>query len=352
MSPFRTSTGFLVLAFAIQLAGLPGQLAIPAEKNKLAQTKTEQSSALSKIESEDREFIKRYVALPPQEQVEIWSKAASNTKYLPSIVEWRMQTEMEQVLVLEGVDAVPYIAKLLVAGSTGRRLRVLKMLCDMDRFVPDEKIPLEAARNSIYVGALQKGGRVNPFIPVDGHRIGNEGLGAILAIANQSENQLTQFYARLWTGQVRKDLENLSFEEQVRRWREAVIKSRIVIKEAEFPELSSTYKLLEVIWMERMPESIPKLTELLERDKDPYVRTELIHVFARADGCSVRLRKLESGRAAIEAVRRALEHGSLVLGYRSEKQRSDGLDLLLANFNKDQVRIESVVSVGVIRPGA
>jgi hypothetical protein len=51
--------------------------------------------------------------------------------------------------------------------------------------------------------------------------------------------------------------------------------------------------------------------------KDPYVREELIQVFAQTDGCSVRLRKLESGRAAIEAVRRALEHGSFALALES-----------------------------------
>ena len=76
--------------------------------------------------------------------------------------------------------------------------------------------------------------------------------------------------------------------------------------------------------------------------KDPYVREELIQVFAQTDGCSVRLRKLESGRAAIEAVRRALEHGSFALGYRSEKQRSDGLNLLPAQIIKDEARIDPV----------
>src|ERR1700687_3594805 len=261
----NSTSWLMVLALAIESINVIPHFVgtqTPRAENDCFQDKTGQSTrVVSRIESENNEFMDRYVSLPPQERVEIWSHADANTKYLQSTVEWRMQSEMEYALIVGGVDAVHYLSKVLLAGNTGSRIRILKILCDMDRFVPDEEIPLEVARDFIYVGALRQGGRVDPFIPVDGHRIGKEGLGAVLSASHQTENKLVQFYARLFTGQVRKELENLSPEEQILRWREAVVKSEIVVRESDFPESSATYRFLEVILMERMPESIPQLTE-------------------------------------------------------------------------------------------
>lgn len=249
---------------------------------------------------------------------------------------------MEDTFIVDGVDTVPSLKEYIFKGPPGHRLRALKLLCDMDRFVPDAEIPLETARGQIYVEASRHGGRINPFIPIDGHRIGKEGLDAISSAAQQTENKLIQFYARYFTGEIKRELQKLPLEEQIRLWRDAVVKTRIVIREGAFPESSSTFRTIEEIWMERMPEPIPRLTELLEQDKNPYVREELVHVFGHADECSVRLRNLDSGRLAIDAVRRALEHGSFEFGLKQEQQRKDELKIQLGHFMKDEVEIAPV----------
>jgi len=89
---FRSNTmsWLMVLALAIQsvnviphFVGTP----LPSAENDGFQDKRGQSpGVVSTIESEDHEFMDRYVRLPPQERVEIWSNADANIKYLRSTV--------------------------------------------------------------------------------------------------------------------------------------------------------------------------------------------------------------------------------------------------------------------------
>jgi len=296
------------------------------------------SDKLAKLQLEEDEFMRHYVSLPPQEQVEIWRHASSRLKYLRSTVDWRMQTEMESVLIIAGVNSVPYLIEVLRASDKIRQIRTLNVLSDMDRFVPDEEITLEVARGGVHAKALGRGGRVSPFVPVDGRRIGKEGFEAIQWAAQQKDNELLQLLAKRSTRALRNELENLPPPEQVQRWREAVIKCQTVIKEAQYPEASVTYRLLETIFMEKMPDSIPALVALLEQDKDPFVRSELISIFERADLCSVRLRKIEAGRVAIDAVLSALNQGPLDPSY-TQQIRKTTLEHIPAQFLRDQVYI-------------
>jgi len=296
------------------------------------------SDKLAKLRLEEDEFMRRYVTLPPQEQVEIWRHANSRLKYVRSTVDWRMQTEMEYVLIIAGVDSVPYLSEVLRTSDQIHQIRTLNLLSDMDRFVSDEAIGQEAAKSHVYAKALGRGGHVNPFVPVDGRRIGKKGVEAIQWAEQQRENELLQLLAKRFTGALRKELENLPFDEQIQRWREAVIKCQIVIKEARYPEAAIAYTLLESIFMEKMPDSIPALVELLERDKNPYVRSEVIGIFERADLCSVRLRKIEAGRNAIDAVFSALKQGPLDPFYNQDIRKTT-LEHLQAQFLRDDVYI-------------
>jgi hypothetical protein len=173
----------------------------------------------------------------------------------------------------------------------------------------------------VYVESLNIAGRLNPFMIVDGRRIGKEGYEVVRWAAEQTKNKDLRFHARQYSGLLEQDLRNLSLDEQIKQWRDAVVKSKGVLGR-DMDAYNLSY-ILKGVLVARAPESIPPLTNILDGDPNGYVREEALTVIASIDMFRMRLRGTAIGREAIEAVRRAVEKGGLKPVNITRQERED-----------------------------
>ncbi len=266
-----------------------------------------------------------------EERFRIWrhSKNDCCTGYYGyTTLGYEASREMEFTFIVEGINAAPLFAEYvreskrpspLSWGShpaTGRD--ALNVLGDMDRFVPQEQFLLPAVRAGIAVIGSGTGGQINPVAPVDGHRIGKQAYEAIRWAGEQTEHKELQFEARVLTGQLKLELENLPMEEQLRRWQESARRSNDV-------RVVGTGRILKTILSERMLDTIPGLLKAFERGGSQMERWNAIDLFSEADGCRLRLRGTEAGRRAIETIRAYLT-----------KERGVTLQRMMGRFLRDE----------------
>src|SRR5579859_1979581 len=99
----------------------------------------------------------------------------------------------------------------------------MKILADMDRYVPERNIPKGAVITvTLGADALNLRGAVNPFLEITGRRIGDQGREALEWAATKADDKWLQFFARNDMGLVRQELAPLPLAEQVQRWRTSV----------------------------------------------------------------------------------------------------------------------------------
>jgi hypothetical protein len=138
---------------------------------------------------------------------------------------------------------------------------------------------------------------------VDGRRVGKEGIEAVRWAAEQIKHDDLRFHAREYSGLLDQDLRQLSTDEQLKQWRKAIAKC------GDDPGMNDDCTLahhIENILLEKAPEVISTLVNMLEHDSNRRMRSEAFGLLGRIDSTSMRLRGTEVGRRAIEAMRRAL----------------------------------------------
>jgi hypothetical protein len=252
-----------------------------------------------------------FLKLSPQERVNFWLKTT----------DWDY---VRDALIVNGQDTVPYLADLIYKGKQEQQKRALQLLCEMDRFVEDEKLVLPEAGGSIYVKPLKISGRANHFMQIDGRRIGKVGVDAVMWLAEQTENDYLRFHARNSTGLLEQDLSKLSLKEQFIKWREVAADSKGVYGLfGNFKEYRA-YKIRQILsglLIEKVPDSLPPLIEILkDENENHYVRNEAIGIIVNTDLRRMRLRTNDIGREAIETVRFVLE-GNVSPASRSRKAK-------------------------------
>lgn len=271
---------------------------------------------------EDEGFRVEYLKLPSHERVALWRKDPSYYR--------------EGALIVQGTDAVPSLVEIVrdPKERLETRYRAMLILCRMDRFVPLSESPVPVYHT---VGSKEVGfGRINPYFRVDGRRIGKEGYEALQWAAEQTKDKELRFHARDLLGWLEQELRDLSLDSQVRRWQRAITRGR---GGAGFglgdPDEGTTADNLRALLVEKAPESLPALVNLLEESRNPYVREGVISILESIDTDRVRLRTLEVGRRAIEATRRAFEKGNLKPAFTSRESRQREWARLSAQFFKD-----------------
>lgn len=238
----------------------------------------------------------QFSKLPPQERVKRWLKEGgyfANSGFLGG--------DMENELVVGGLDTVPHLAEIVRRGKGYQRLGALKLLCKMDRFVPTERLP-EGVPGQPLFGESEPVGILDMLMVVDGRRIGKEGAEAVRWAAEQTEHDDLRFHAREYSGLLKQEISKLSLEEQLRQWRNSAAKCK------GYPGMNDDCRLNELVGYalsEKGAEVIPALIHMLEQDANPYVREEASSVLVMIDRFSMRLRGTEVGRRAIEAMRQA-----------------------------------------------
>lgn len=276
-------------------------------------------------------FLECYARLPPQERVKWWM---SGTKHVP-------YQYMGEILVGHGVDTALLLADLVRDRKSPARFYALKLLCDMDSFVPVEKLPL--ARD-IYQ-TEQVAGINNAFMVVDGRRIGAAAYAVVKWATEQTEDDELRFYARDYSGLLAQEYAKLTLPEVVRQWREAVVKCQ-GREGLGLQDCSMEYYLGEPLIV-RAPASLPALTEMIEHDPNGYVREMAIILVRNIDNKAVRLRRIEEGRAAIAAVYRSLEKGGLKPAYTKKEWRKWLKEELTAQFERDYWAVHDELHGGV-----
>ena len=257
----------------------------------------------TRLMAAEEQFLKEFLAMPPQERVRLWKQG----KNIGGYTDWNMR----DALYVAGIDTVPYLAEIVRNDTSNDGVRAVEMLCNMDKFVPDSALPLPEAGGVVYVAPLKTGGIFNEHMIVDGRRIGKEGLSAVMWATEQTEHADLRFHAREASGLLDQDLRQLSLPEQINQWRKAAADSRGDLGIAINPDAFTLMRRLGRVLVEQAPESIPPMLKILESDKNAYVREELLIVLHLVDSGRVRLRSIEVGREAIEAIHRALTKGNL-----------------------------------------
>jgi hypothetical protein len=258
---------------------------------------------IRKENEQEEKFMLDFLSLPPRERVKLWKERKDVTG------RGLILRRMDDALIARGVDAVPYLAEVVRQGNSYNRVRALEILCEMDRFVLVEEMAVPELKGRIHVKSLNIAGRLDPFMVVDGRRIGKDGYEFLRWAAEHTKDKGLRFHARRCTGLLEQDLQSLSLQEQVKLWREAVIKNKGMLGlDVEGHYLSD---ILKEVLVAHAPESIPFLIDILDGDPNGYVREEALRVITLIDICRMRLRATEAGRAAIEAVHRTLEKGEL-----------------------------------------
>ena len=267
-----------------------------------ARRRTHEVNAESQAQkAENTDFLKRFRSLPPEARVEIW-KQSNDDKYRGTVA-FRVADKVQDLLIIEGTDAVPQLASTIHNPHERYfyRFWATKILADMDRYVPEEDFP-KGAVATLVITELNLRGAISPFLQVTGRRIGEEGRKTLEWAANQPDDKWLQFFARNTLGLVKEQLERLTIDEQVRQWRDLVAQMKGVEGRPE-SFLRETFGRLIV---ERAPESLSPLLDLLNNDRDRRVRTSVVGLIREVDVYRFRLRKTELGRSAIEDVRTAV----------------------------------------------
>ena len=287
-------------------------------------------------------FLADFLRLPPKERVGLWEEGKDPTG------RGLIKTAMDDALIARGVDAVQYLAETVLKGDSYHQSHALKVLCDMDRFVSLEQLPLPDVGAAIYVQPLDIKGRLNPFMIVDGRRIGMEGLEVVKWAAEQASNKDLRFHARLYSGILEQDLRHRTLQEQIDLWRQSVSASKGLLGLSNDTDSYNTAYLLKGILIERAPESIPPLVDLIEKSLNGYVTEEALALLLGIDRARMRLRATETGRLAINSIHRALERGGLKPVYTSKAQRDRLWEQISSEVFQDAVAINHASSWSVV----
>jgi hypothetical protein len=243
-------------------------------------------------------FEVEFLDLEPADQVRVFREGL-HAKYV------------EDALVATGVDAVRYLVPIVRNSKEPifHRWRAMRVLCDMDRFVPAEELPLP--HPYVYIRPLNWGGQVSRYLPVTGRRIGQEGYETLLWAAEQDRDKELRFHARHLLGLLARDLNSLTLEEKVERWASAIHKNRGDYGGVHAPDEYIVATELRTQLIELAPDSLPLLIKVVETSSSKYVRDAVVGLLGEIDLYRLRLRSSPAGRQAIQIVKKTLEEGNL-----------------------------------------
>ncbi len=297
--------GTLVLSGVLGLSIFPNA-AFRALYNGVDMHVSEQAGS---HEQEEHEFLSRFRSLSPQERVQVWKD--SNTLRHQHGVARKYEVQMQDLLIAEGTDTAPYLATILRDENAPYFYRFwsIRILSDMDRYVPSDDMPV-AARTTIYVKGIVSGA-VNPFLEITRRRIGAEGVEALRWAADHAKDQEIRSHAQNALGEIGANFGALTLHEVVQQWRATTAQSKGIESDG-LPALPSieSFKLGQVL-VERAPDSLPEITEALRNDQNPYVLEYAIFLVKQIDLRRVRLRTIPEGRDAVESAHLVLLHKKL-----------------------------------------
>jgi putative flippase GtrA len=259
----------------------------------------------AKLASEKQMFMAEFLGMSPTERVDSWEK--SDTRSARNKITEYMVEELRDALVASGTDAAPYLARVIHTADRLHRIRAVDLLCSMDRFVRAEDTLLPEVAKT-YVESLNLRGLEDPFMTVDGRRIGKEGYDAIQWAATQTGDQKLRSHARYYSGLLRQDLSRLSLPQQIEEWKAATIKcNHTSLCVLGNQELELQIRMLDELLAEEAPQSIPPLVELLNSDRNGFVRMGVVNVLEKVDSVRMRLSGTEIGCGALDAMLRNLD---------------------------------------------
>jgi hypothetical protein len=253
-----------------------------------------------------------FMKLPPAERVRIWFKDMNKGASATGL----SSNDDYALLVSLGLDTVPTLANIVHTAGINQQIDAVSLLCHMDRFVPVAELPAPEPFGHIgpYLGSGFHGpfldqpyeryqGEYNPYMTVDGRRIGPQGLEAVQWAANQTKNRKLRTFARDCSGLVSQDLRRLGTPDLLATWRKGVIAGLVPGTFFHVINLDNEFlPAAEGILVQRAEESIPLLARIVMDDQEQEVRVRARDLLLRIDLEKVRLRGSEAGRSAIAAL--------------------------------------------------
>jgi hypothetical protein len=160
---------------------------------------------------EDRiPFLESYARRSPRQRVEIWRQSLFSNKLSP------VQGDIEDILIIQGTNAAPEIAKFVREGKGYLRFRSILLLSRMDGFIPASQLPLPQVARSVSSPVLTERGLVGK--PFTGQRIGKEANEAIEWAATQTVDHELQQEAKESSGLIGSEWRHRGLDEVVKAW--------------------------------------------------------------------------------------------------------------------------------------
>lgn len=293
----------------------------------------------AKFEAEDQVFLQYFKSLPPGERVRTWLHATDLSK--SSTVQRRTLAGQELLLLAQGTDTVKQLTDVVLneSDSSSNRIKAAALLCRMDRFVPsDDFVVRDAIPLEREVG-LSVSGDVSPFLVVNGRRIGQPAVNTLHALAMSQNHGAVQTAVKYYCGDFKNEIRGYATRELVGRWSRSVAELKSPYFAYEWSVEGGMSLLLRDEIVERGQAAIPLLTSLLSHATNGAIREEIVLTSELIDRNSVRLRKSEDGRLAIEAIFGALKTGNLKPVFNTAESRKRKQAELYAQFFDDRIAI-------------
>jgi hypothetical protein len=281
---------------------------------------------------EPRNPLVEFLRLPPAERVLEWKRDLT-----PGVGifdrEWSQQTAG---LIAYGTDAIAELTAIVRQDKPLYQIEAVKVLCEMDRYVPVADTVLTGADGTIRSDVFGIEGYADPFRKVDGRRIGKQAYEAVMWAAEQRENIDLRTIARHYTGILREEIDALPLLQKVEMWKKEAIKTKAGFDSGR-PEHYYLFHELSASLIEKEGSSaIAPMTEILNTDKNGFVRSAAVHLLQNIDLCAVRLRRMPEGKQAVEALKTAFERGNLKPVYRRKDLREGGWQALSNQISMDE----------------
>jgi hypothetical protein len=267
-----------------------------------------------------RSFLADFLELPPRERVAEWGKGARSGAF-SYVGPWRQKTDG---LIAFGTDAVSELSQIVRRDKTFYQIQALEVLCDMDRYVPASETPIPTAEGTVRSEALNIDGHVNRFVKVDGRRIGREGYETVQWAMAQSSNRDLSGFARHCSGESREEIDKLPLDQKLEEWKR---EAKITSAGNSFRRPLNYYRFFQLsmsLTENDGSAAIEPFTDIVNRDRNGWLREAAIEMLRGIDLYAVRLRNTASGKKAIESVRLAFERGGLKPGYATRRARAGG----------------------------
>jgi hypothetical protein len=219
-------------------------------------------------------------------------------------------------------------------GNTGRAREAILVICERARFIPYSEFLIP----QVFSGFASYGrdGTMSPFAP-DLDRVGKEAAEAVRAAIGSSNAEL-RATAKLYSGELERELASVPAGELARRWRLEIGRLPAPIYyDSDSTERGELVRVLQRALASKGLEAAIAISSMLEKESKAWAREREVEMIDFLDSAAIRLRASPQGRDVIRVMKNALDTQSMSPALTQKEDRQQSWQYSEARFFKDDV---------------